>query len=581
MRSPLSVLSAWRVYARLLCLLVLLSPGVALAAQVSARLDRNQVSLGDTVTLNIEIDGANNASQPDLSPLQQDFDVVGTSTSSSIQIVNGVQSSSLIWGVALRPKRVGTLTVPALQVAGGRTAPLTLLVTPPAPASSAAREGQPVFMEAALDSRRAYVGQQLVYTVKLFLAGGLAQGSGSLDPPDVPGANLAQLGNDVEYQTQRAGRSYEVIERRYSFTVLQPGELSIPPTSFQGVLPDPNDPGGFFGGGTPVSAQSPALSVEVLPRPAGAGNDRWLPAHQLDLKLSGLPDSGPLHVGQAVNVTMEVDASGLAADSLPPLSLPTLDGATVYPDKASTGTRKDGGQLISFRRQGFAIVPDRAGTLTIPETVLRWFDVDDGQFHTARLPARQFQVIGGAAASTPSSAATGIPAAAAASAVSAPARSPVVALPWRTVALVSLALLVVCLLLGGIGWWRWRRRPAVPPPPCGLNPAAATVNVASDRRALREAFRRAAAEGDPRHGGEALLAWARSERPLLRNLGELAAALGSPAQRAAIEALQRQRYARDAGGLEADAWRNAFAEGFAWRGDASTDDDGLPPLYPF
>jgi hypothetical protein len=78
-----------------------------------------------------------------------------------------------------------------------------------------------------------------------------------------------------------------------------------------------------------------------------------------------------------------------------------------------------------------------------------------------------------------------------------------------------------------------------------------------------------------------LLAWARSERPGLQNLGQLSEALASDEQRAAIDNLQRLQYAgadaQDMADLSA-----VFAQGFVWRREEQTEQDSaLPPLYPF
>ena len=79
----------------------------------------------------------------------------------------------------------------------------------------------------------------------------------------------------------------------------------------------------------------------------------------------------------------------------------------------------------------------------------------------------------------------------------------------------------------------------------------------------------------------ALVAWARAERPEVRNAGALAAALDDPAQRDAIAALQRVRYAAaPAQGLGSQL-ADAFRAGFAWRPPVSTvRASPLPELYP-
>ena len=75
-------------------LLLALATGSALADGLRAYFDRSQVHEGDTLTLNIEKAGAGASGSPDLGPLAQDFDVLGTSNSTQIRIVNSVRSDT-------------------------------------------------------------------------------------------------------------------------------------------------------------------------------------------------------------------------------------------------------------------------------------------------------------------------------------------------------------------------------------------------------------------------------------------------------------------------------------------------------
>jgi hypothetical protein len=259
---------------------------------------------------------------------------------------------------------------------------------------------------------------------------------------------------------------------------------------------------------------------------------------------------------------------------LPSLSLPPLDGATVYPDKPVSRNHVGGQWTVGEREQAFAIVPERAGTLTIPATTVTWWNVLTDRQEVAQVPAHRIEVlpaIGGSAAPPATATPTTAPAAAAsASATSAPAL--VTAVPWRGIALGSLAL----WLLSMLAWWWLRRRRVVPvvaaPPPVTPNNA----------RQARQDFMHAARGTDAAQQLHCLLAWARAERPQIQHPGELSAALDDAAQRAAIDDLQRRRYAGVVEGGGAGALAEAFKRGFAWRHIPSDDaGGGLPPLYPF
>lgn len=551
-----------------LCLL----PASGHAVQVQATLDRDHVQLGDTVTLNLRVAGADSGiGMPDLDVLKPDFEILGTSQNSSLSVVNGHASSALTIGVALRPTHVGQLRIPALSVAGSLTAPLQLQVSAADPAAAAGAH-KDVFMEAQLEPQHGYVGQQLSYVVRLYYSSGIRDGS--LESPHVAGVEISQLGDDLNYEAERGGRPYHVLERRYALTPEHAGQLEIPALGFQGVAVDPNNPDSFFGGGSTVSTSAPALTMQVGAIPADWGKSAWLPARQLSLTLDGLPDATqPLRVGQPLNLSMNLQATGLPFDALPALSLPPLDGATVYPDKPVTGNRRDDRWIVGRRQQAFAVVPERAGTLTLPATTVKWWNVQTDQAEVAQIPARSFTVLP-ALGSTATPPAAVAPTASGASPQASSSATP--ATPWRWIALGSVGL----WLLSMLAWLGWRRRgrgqaAAATPDPL---PAAFT-----SVRQARLAFMAVARGSDSAAQVHALLAWARAERPAIQHLGELGLALDDAGQRAAIDSLQQRHYAGQPAPADGGTLAEAFKPGFRWRTAAAGEAEAgeLPPLYPF
>jgi BatD DUF11 like domain len=571
---------------RWLLLWCLLLPLSAMANGVQTTLDRNEVHLGDTVTLNVRIDGITDVNTPDLSALDNDFEVLGTSANSTLSIVNGRPAAQMIIGIALRPKHIGDLQIPALTVAGSQTTPLTLHVDP-SDNSASSGNSKDVFVETAAEPSHVYVGQQLLYSVRLFFDVNL--NSGTLPNPQVGGADLRQLGGDLNYESERNGHRYHVVERRYALIPSHAGSLTIPSIEFQGEAADsgnPNDPGGLLGQGglfgntTPVTADSAPVTIDVDAAPANWGGTTWLPARTLALGLEGLPSDDKVPLGQPINLHMSVQATGLAAEALPEPSLPAIDGAKVYPDQSVNTTHNDGQWLIGRRERGFAIFPQHAGTLTIPAITLTWFDVQSGQKQVATVPARTLTVLPAAngAPATPSSTtqtAASLASPAVANSVGASAKAdtlPATAppTPWRGIAIASIGLWLLSAV--AYGWFR-RRKPADTP---------SAIPVSTDSaRIRRNAFMGAARGHDPAAQAHRLLAWARAERPGLQNLGQLSAALASDSQRAVIEHLQRQQYA-GASTNDAIDLAATFAQGFVWRRESESDGDSpLPPLYPF
>src|SRR5690606_38480418 len=129
--------------------------------------DRDRIALGETATLNIEVEQAD-ADAPDWTPLLGEFRLSGHTSSRSFEYVNGVGRARTLFAVALQPRREGVIGIPGLRVGSRRTSPLTLTVTPPA--ATPARAGSAVFIEAEADAQQPYVQQAVGYTVRLYYA---------------------------------------------------------------------------------------------------------------------------------------------------------------------------------------------------------------------------------------------------------------------------------------------------------------------------------------------------------------------------------------------------------------------------
>lgn len=562
-----------------LWLVLYLVAGMAHAADAKVRafLDRSQVPYGDSVTLNVEMEGATSFAAPDIEALKQDFDILGTSRNSHIGILDGKRRATSIWAVQLRPRRAGKITIPALSVDGQRTRPLALEVV----AASAARRGGPgdaVFIETELDTRTPYVGQQVALTVRLFYTPAISRGS--LDMPADDAVKLVRLGDGTRYQTRRGGQFYDVLERHYALTVRHAGPVNLAPVAFRGAM---QAGGGFFGDVQRVSALSDPFRLAVRAKPAAAGKGHWLPARRLELHLQGVPDDGKLEVGQPLTLTLTESVRGLPFESLPEPELPPLDGVDVYPDPSQDQTGHEGPWLTASRTRAFSLVPRRPGRLVLPAITLTWWNVEKDRPETARLPARTLEVMS-ATGAAPATAATTVPSrpgaagmAAVEPAPAAPARSDAgTGDGWRWLAVLAVLLWGVTAVVATWLWWR-RRRTARS---TAVDPRPPREGENAKRR--RRAFLRAVREGDVSAQCGALLAWARAERDSVHHLGDLASALAPGAQPQAVADLQRARYG-DGPAPEPERLREVFGRGFRWRetdGGHPRDADTLPPLYP-
>jgi hypothetical protein len=544
--------------ALLLSALSLLAPP-AQAQQLRAWLDRDRIALGETATLNIEIEQAD-ADAPDYSPLLGEFRLSGNTSSRSFESINGVSRVRTLFAVALQPRREGVIGIPGLLVGGQRTQPLTLTVTPSA--ATPAHAGGVVFIEAEADAQQPYVQQAVGYTVRLYYATPLV--SGQLDQAEPDGASLQRIGDDVQYAREISGRRYTVVERHYLLIPERSGTLAIPGAQFRG-----RGAGGFFDdlfgdGQRELQASGAPRVLDVRAIPASAPQP-WLPLRALGLRWLATPQDA--RAGEAVAVTVEATADGATAAQLPELQLPSIPGAQVFADPPqSDETFVDGRPQVKLVRR-FSIVPAQAGALRIAGPKLPWWDVRAGSARTASLPDIEIHVAPGANG-------PGVAPAAPTAATDAGdgrgwMRVPGVqgeVRPWAFAAVVFALLWLITFM------WGLHRHPQALP--------AATDGSASGKAppaASPMLLKRALDNGDLGDVADALRAMA---VPPVSDLDALKLRLADARQRDAVDALQRARWGDGDGTVARAALRAAFRHGPQWREPVVAQASPLPPLYP-
>ncbi|MCX7563064.1 BatD family protein [Xanthomonadaceae bacterium XH05] len=546
---------AARTVACLFAIALLLCAGNA-AAQVRAWLDRSGIALGESVTLNVE---GNLGGEPDFSVLSNDFRIVNRSTSSQVQIINGAMARTNLWAVALEPLREGTLVIPALTIGNQQTEPLTLTVRP-MPRGSAA-SGDDVFLEVEVDDPSPYVQQQIAFTVRLFYAVALLEGN--LDEPAGDGLQIRRIGQDANFSREIAGRRYNVVERRYALTPERSGALTVRGVTFRGRLARSGQPGSFFGQGVPMVTGSDPVTLEVQPAPANAPTP-WLPARELTLRDDAERLRREVRVGDALELTLVMEAKGLSAEQMPELMLPAIPGAEIYPDQETRETTESGHGVVGKRTRKFAIVPLREGRVEFPERSITWWNVQTNQVQRNTLPAFALDVLpaaGAPAALRPEGAE--LPSIAASAMEPVP---PNVRL-WQLLAAVFALAWLLTLTA-----WRFLPARAV---------ARTTLDETGVRRmtAWRPELAHALARNDLSAARRALLRM----QPGLCDLEAVVSRLADPEQRDAVMALERALYRGDACGDLVERLRRAFARSPVFVEDAGfrpASRDRLPPLYP-
>ena len=512
----------------------------ALAA-VTATVNKNNLAPGDTLQLRIQRDGSADG-QPDLSALKKDFDVLGSSRGSNVQIINGQMSTQTQVTVLLAPKRTGKIQIPPLQWGNEHSASIELTVGVNGGGGAAQQGGAQkaddnslVYLTTTLDQKQPYVQAAVVLTVRLHAGESLYQAS--LDFPASSDVLIKPLGKDVQTNETRNGREFQIIERKYLLFPQRSGKLSLNGPVLDAQIPDNNrkDPfdhifrqmpfGGMVNATRPIRVRAKPIELNVLPRPASAGSTAWLPAQKVTLEENWRPDMSTIHIGEPLTRQFRLEALGLTGAQLPdPSSFMTVpEGIKAYPDQAKVTDKPQGNSVLGSRDQNIALIASRTGRYELPAVHLSWWDTTRNEKREIILPAHTLEVlpaVAGSSAMTMSPVGTEssllLPQGEQSNAIGQVgkfANNPV----W-----MWLSLILGILWLGtSVAWWRARHRVHAQRPE---KIVAEKKNVPSRGGSEFKALKLACLNNDPQAARQHMLAWAGTIWPDAppRGLNELA-----------------------------------------------------------
>lgn len=532
----------------------------AAPATVTASIDRAGIELNESFTLTVTSDSDADV-QPDVTPLEEDFFVGQASQLSNTTIANGQMRRSRSWIYTLMPKRTGELEIAPISVGGERSNAVRLTVTEPTYRPPGEAE---VFVTSEVDFASTYVQAQVLLTVKVYRA--VATRQPSLSDPTVSGVEaLVELaGEDRNYDAIIDGTAYSVFERVFAIYPQESGVIELSPARFEArVLQNGRITGRKV-------YQSEPLSIDVQPAPPPPPeypNAAWLPAHDLELTEDWSADSERIDAGEPLTRRVTIRALGQLETQIPALAVPQVDGINVYPDKPDLSRLVEPGGIRGVRKDQYALIGVRGGSVVLPAVELPWWNVDDGRWEVERLPERRITV---AAAPEAAPQASGPAPEAEPAEEPAPRFVPEGAGTWRRIAELVSALWVLTLF----GWW-WTSRPARKPPE--------TKAVPLHKRQARylKAARTAALDGNAPGVRSALLEWGRLQWPddAPRSIGELAGRVSEPLA-GELRTLSRASYGPGGAGFEGTSLAKALRSFAVVGDDEDSRPEDLPPLMP-
>ncbi|MGE5279587.1 MAG: BatD family protein [Deltaproteobacteria bacterium] len=391
----------------IVCWFAFAAGGRALAQEpkLTARVDRTQIGIGDAAQLILTFEGEKSTPAPNIAvPEGLQVQYVGPST--QVSIVNGTMSASVSHRYLLVPKRPGSFRVgPFSFNINGKTfsAPAFTLevVAAGAPAASAPSAGgataqadlqDRIFVTLEASKNTLYLNEKATVTIKLFV-NQLSIRDANFPTFDTTGFTTERVGQPKQYQVNRSGLLFNVLEFDLMVFPTRTGKLPLGPASVQCTqiitrpqqTPFPDEFfAQFFGGQDThrLDIRSNALTIDVLPFPEEgrpAGFQDMVGAFSLNASVT----PARVRLGEPVTLTARVTGEG----NMKTVTAPTLTDSSGF--KTYDPQRTETDQGVTFEQ---VIVPREMDITQVPAVELAYFDPNAKQYRIARAGPFPLQV---------------------------------------------------------------------------------------------------------------------------------------------------------------------------------------------
>jgi hypothetical protein len=374
------------------------------AATVTATLEPDTIQLGESAQMTLTFEDGAPPSAP-LVPSVPNLRVEPGFPTHRISIVNGQQSSAVIYPYRLTPGRVGEYTIPAVKAqVGGQTLtsqPLKLRVLG-ANEAAPAGAGQLAFLKLTVPKNEVFVGEVLPVEIRLYhmvnVEGVQAQ------PLAAEGFTVGKSASLPGTRAQVGGRACFTVGLATTATATKAGALQLGPASWSLnlMLPtarrrsaDPfdsfierfmNNP--FFDDPflrpyqpVPTNLVSEAQSIQVRPLPTENRPANFTGAvGEYSLAVT----ASPTNVAVGEPITLKVQVAGRGA--LDNVTLPPLDDwrdFKAYPPTSKTETT-DALGVEGVKTFEQVVVPQGADIKELPALAFSFFDPAQKTYRTLR-----------------------------------------------------------------------------------------------------------------------------------------------------------------------------------------------------
>lgn len=383
------------------------------------------VGVGRPFVLNVEVTGTQSVERdPELPDLSDFSQYLGSSTQSSVQMVNGRTRVSLTIQYRYQALEEGTFTIPSFEVeVAGKTYgtdPIEVTVSAdagggeaPEGERSAAVAPTDLFITAEPSKPVVYEGEPLILEYRIWTKVDVTN-FGMTRVPEPEGfwvEDVTPGGQPRVEQRSRDGTQYATaVIRRVALIPTGAGEHTIEPIGVEAQVRvrGGRDPfSDFFGRSSlfgtttvPTTVLANSVTIDVEPLPTEAPEPRSGIVGSLDVSASLDRDS--VASNDAVTLTVRVTGTGnIRAIPEPRLELPSDFEA--FPPEATESVRASEGGLAGTKTFEYVVIPRAPGQREIPSVRFSYFDDDAGEYRMARSEPLSLTVSGTLAAEGPGS----------------------------------------------------------------------------------------------------------------------------------------------------------------------------------
>ena len=544
----------------ILLLAQLYSPGQAQTAFLQA----SRIFEGDIAELVIEYDSKIPSLYAlDLSALEADFEVLDVKSGVARMLEANEMFHRMQWKIEILPRRTGSLSIPSIKVGDVPTDVLNLEVVRQTPALLAR---QNVFFEIEAQPQNPYVGQPAKIIMRLLH--NIPISNGYLLEPGADNTEVYRSSRDSRYLVKRDGREFNLLERSIALVAQSPGVIMLSPANYRGLI---NTVATSAGASPTVPSRriyrnSETLQLQVRNPPTAFSGSVWLPARQLEISQRWDVIDDGLKVGGSLGFNLTIEAWGLPAEALPSdLISAYSDKYKIYADQEVRSNRFQNDDLVGRLEQRFAVVVSQPGEITLPATILKWWDVTQDIERVAQLKSRTFSV------TNPAGTQSGITdLSRAGSNFSAVAGTEFISIRgnWLWFALLSSSLIACIALFFDT--------------PARRRISRKIESVLASRSNL-QALKKACLTNDPRNARRELLKWGRRRWPgaNISGVNQIKARTGSIEFSSELSRLDRALYAQhDSSWRGRRLWQLVVTEAPCRPAGSDPDQNSLPNLYP-